>query len=61
VVVVTHGAFYNYFLAAVSGLESVAGVWMLMNNTGITRVEFAERPMVHYHNRTAHLPREWIT
>ncbi|NMB68727.1 MAG: histidine phosphatase family protein [Chloroflexi bacterium] len=61
VVVVTHGAFYNYFLAAVAGLEDVPGVWMLMNNTGITRVEFAERPMVHYHNRTAHLPREWIT
>jgi 2,3-bisphosphoglycerate-dependent phosphoglycerate mutase len=62
VAVVTHGAFYNYFLAAVAGLEQVPGVWMLMNNTGITRVEFDEPPMVHYyHNRTAHLPREWIT
>jgi hypothetical protein len=37
--------------------------WWLMNNTGVTRVDFNEdgRAMLVYHNRTEHLPENLIT
>ncbi len=61
VAVVSHGAFYNYFVDAVLGMDGKPDLWLLMNNTGITRIGFEENPVLHYHNRTEHLPREWLT
>ncbi len=61
VVLVSHGAFYNYFMTAVTGLEGKPNLWLLMNNTAISRVGFEENPVFYYHNRTDHLPRRWIT
>ncbi len=62
VAVVTHGGFYNYILTAILGQSNRPELWLLMNNTGVSRVGFEERnPVFYYHNRTDHLPREWIT
>ena len=41
VAMVSHGAFYNHLMRAIFGGESAKG-WWLMNNTGITRVDFDE-------------------
>lgn len=61
VAVVSHGGFYNYFATAVMGLESRMNLWLLMNNTAVSRFGFEENPVLYYNNRTEHLPREWIT
>ncbi|GAP16099.1 fructose-2,6-bisphosphatase [Longilinea arvoryzae] len=61
VAVITHGGFYNYILAAILELPRRPELWLLMNNTGISRVGFEKRPVLYYHNRTDHLPREWVT
>lgn len=62
VVFVSHGTFYNYFLAALFNLEAEKNWWMLINNTGITKIEFHQDEFVlAYANRTAHLPPELLT
>lgn len=61
VAVVTHGGFYNYILTAILGQSKRPELWLLMNNTGVSRIGFEENPVLYYHNRTDHLPREWIT
>jgi 2,3-bisphosphoglycerate-dependent phosphoglycerate mutase len=62
VALVSHGAFYNHLMRAIFGGEP-NHTWWVMNNTGITRVDFSEagRTMLIYHNRTDHLPEELIT
>lgn len=64
VVVVTHGAFYNYLLAVILKLpESVTtDYWFVMHNVAVTRIDFIEeRMIVAYTNRVDFLPRELIT
>lgn len=61
VAMVSHGGFYNYFATAVMGLESRMNLWLLMNNTGVSRFGFEEKPVLYYSNRTDHLPRELLT
>jgi 2,3-bisphosphoglycerate-dependent phosphoglycerate mutase len=62
VVMVSHGTFYNYFIDALFQLEAERDGWMLMHNTGVTKIEFHEGvPVLVYANRTAHLPGDLIT
>lgn len=56
VAVVSHGAFYMHFLAAILGLEKIKPVWFLMNNTGMTRIDFSSNDTtVVFHNFVGHL------
>jgi 2,3-bisphosphoglycerate-dependent phosphoglycerate mutase len=62
VAVISHGAFYNHFLAALLKLPPTNGVWFDINNAAITRIDFrdSETALV-YMNRTDYLPKELIT
>jgi 2,3-bisphosphoglycerate-dependent phosphoglycerate mutase len=60
--IVSHGAFYNYVLAAILNLPAPKGFWFSLHNTAISRVDFtAERTYLVYQNRVDHLPLELIT
>jgi broad specificity phosphatase PhoE len=60
--VVSHGGFYNDLLAAILNLPDREGYWFLLNNAGITRIDFDdERIGLVYLNRVDFLPREIIT
>jgi len=62
VAVVSHGGFFNQFLAAVIGLEKIQPVWFHVFNCSITRFDFREGDQsVFFHNYVAHLPKELIT
>ncbi len=64
VAIISHGAFYNYFMAAIwqlPGPEST-GRWFDMNNCGITRIDvIGERVGLRYTNRVDFLPPDLIT
>jgi 2,3-bisphosphoglycerate-dependent phosphoglycerate mutase len=62
VAVVSHGGFYNQLLMALQHRSESNGVWALINNTGITRIDFHE-PYIDlvYLNRTDHLPIDLLT
>ncbi|HEY3344390.1 MAG TPA: histidine phosphatase family protein [Anaerolineaceae bacterium] len=60
--VVSHGAFFNYLVAAMTGRRAGEGFWYVVNNTGISRFDFAsDYVLVTYLNRTDHLPGELLT
>ena len=69
VLIVSHGGFLNFLLAAVINLTADqaqanldANFWFVLNNTGLTRVDIG--PMfcgIVYHNRIDHLADELIT
>jgi 2,3-bisphosphoglycerate-dependent phosphoglycerate mutase len=70
VALISHGGFYQAFMATVLGYpmrtDSLPGetarVWFTINNTGITRVDFSEdRVRLIYHNQLQHLPADKIT
>lgn len=62
IVLVTHGGFYNYILAAIIGLPEGRHFWFSLNNVGITRIDFTdERIWVSYMNRVDFLPKALIT
>jgi 2,3-bisphosphoglycerate-dependent phosphoglycerate mutase len=63
VAVVSHGGFYNHFLAAVYGLPGALPVHHLVNNAAISRFAFpaGDRRYVVYQNHAGHLPAEMIT
>lgn len=62
VAVVSHGAFFNYLLAAITGQTVRRGYWYAMNNAGVTRFDFfGEYTLVVYMNRTDHLPAEMLS
>lgn len=77
VAVISHGGFYNYFMATVfnqsrlddhtsperMGIPDLpAGRWMLMNNTAISRIDFAQGEIrLVYQNRVDFLPSDLIT
>ena len=68
VAVISHGGFYNYLLAALLKLPDRKGIWFVLNNAAITRIDFldedpegAERTALVYMNRADFLPEELIT
>jgi 2,3-bisphosphoglycerate-dependent phosphoglycerate mutase len=62
VAVVSHGAFFNYLIGAITGVTVRGGFWYAMNNTAITRFDFfGEYTLVVYLNRTDHLPGEMLS
>jgi len=62
VAVISHGGFYNQFMAALLNLPAPDGYWFLMNNTAITRIDFsAEGIALIYSNRVDFLLKEMIT
>ena len=64
VAVVSHGGFYNYFMAAVLQLPiaSPSSFWFSLNNVAITRIDFEEgRTRIAYNNRVDFLPPELVT
>ena len=60
---VSHGGFFNSFMRAVLNLPDPQDVWLNMNNTAITCLEFSDKRAVsvRYLNRTDHLPSELVT
>jgi 2,3-bisphosphoglycerate-dependent phosphoglycerate mutase len=62
VAVVSHGGFYNDFLAVVMGLKRSPQVWFNMNNMAISRVDFLDHRFdIIYHNRVDFLPDELVS
>ncbi len=62
VAMVSHGGFFNHFLAAFLDVPSDDCLWFYMNNTAITRIDFdAEKKAVVYLNRVNFLPDALIT
>jgi broad specificity phosphatase PhoE len=64
VVFFTHGAFCNYFMAALLGpLEQRAPIWFSFFNTAITCLSFRPQrePRLRFLNRLPHLPDDMIT
>jgi 2,3-bisphosphoglycerate-dependent phosphoglycerate mutase len=64
VAVVSHGGFYNYFLAAVLQIPilSPSSFWFSLNNIAITRIDFEEgRTRIAYNNRVDFLPPALVT
>jgi 2,3-bisphosphoglycerate-dependent phosphoglycerate mutase len=62
VAVFSHGGFYNHFLHALQGIPVDKELWYVLNNTGITRIDFSEEGIgVIYLNRVDHLPLDIIT
>jgi broad specificity phosphatase PhoE len=60
--IVSHGAFFNYLVAALTGRRAGEGFWYVLNNTAISRFDFAsDYVLVMYLNRTDHLPVELLT
>lgn len=62
VAMVSHGAFYNHLMRAIFGLTGEK-IWFVMNNTGITRINFHDDGQANliYHNRTDHLTDDLLT
>ena len=62
VAVVSHGGFFNQFMAAVLGLEQMHPVWFHTYNCAITRFDFARGDHgVVFLNHVSHLPKDMIT
>jgi 2,3-bisphosphoglycerate-dependent phosphoglycerate mutase len=62
VAVISHGGFYNHFLAAIYGATERLKVGHLMNNCALSRFQFEpERVVIVYQNRASYLPTELVT
>jgi 2,3-bisphosphoglycerate-dependent phosphoglycerate mutase len=60
--VVSHGAFYNRLLGEILNLPSREGLWFMMNNCAITRIDFKEdETSLIYLNRADFLPADLVT
>lgn len=60
--VVTHGGFYNSLMCVLLEMSPQSPVWLALNNTAVTRVDFFDGgPHVVFMNDTRHLPVELIT
>ncbi len=62
VAIVSHGGFYMHLMRILLDIQG-EDVWLMMNNTGISRIDFNDQsaPSLIYHNRTDHLPETLIT
>ena len=64
IILVSHGAFFNYLLAAAVGLPdpAVSPYWFALNNASITRIDYRRGEVgVVYQNRLDHMPRDLLT
>lgn len=62
VAVISHGGFYYHLMTTLLGMPATDGFWFLMNNTGITRIDFEDDHVtLMYQNRVDFLPRDLIT
>lgn len=62
VAIVSHGSFYNSFLAAALGVDQIKPIWFRMYNTAISRFDFEpEWATMVYHNLFQFLPGELLT
>jgi len=62
VAVVSHGGFFNQFMAAVLGVEEMRPVWFHTYNCAITRFDFMPGDHgVVFHDHVSHLPKDLIT
>ena len=62
VAMISHGGFYNLFLAALLDLPAPERVWFSLNNVGVSRFDFAgDGVAIVYMNRVDFLPRNLIT
>jgi 2,3-bisphosphoglycerate-dependent phosphoglycerate mutase len=62
VIVVSHGGFYNYLLAAILDMSGREGYRFVMNNAAISRIDFqGENSWLIYSNRIDFLPKGLIT
>lgn len=62
VAVISHGGFYNDFLASLLGLQAQSVYWFTLYNTAITRIKFDEDWVeLVYQNRVEHLTPEMVT
>jgi 2,3-bisphosphoglycerate-dependent phosphoglycerate mutase len=62
VAVISHGGFFNQVLSALLNLTDEMPVWLELNNTAISRLDFyPDRTNFIYHNRAHFLPKELIT
>lgn len=62
VAVVSHAGFYNGLLAAILDLPGREGHWFVLNNTGLSRIDFHEDEIgLSYLNRVDFLPKDLIT
>ncbi len=57
----SHGGFYNHFLTALLNLPSRDGLWFSLNNTAITRIDFADELRLVYLNRLDFIPSRLVT
>ncbi len=64
IAIVSHGAFFNYLLAAAVGLPDPAtsSTWFLLNNASISRFDYQDKQTgIVYTNRVDFLPRDLVT
>jgi 2,3-bisphosphoglycerate-dependent phosphoglycerate mutase len=61
VALVSHGGFYQHFLAAVISWPMTDVHWFGLNNAAITRIDFSDQVVIRYANRADFLPSELIT
>jgi 2,3-bisphosphoglycerate-dependent phosphoglycerate mutase len=62
VAVISHGAFFNYLMAAILSLSAQGGFWFIMNNAAISRFDFYENEVaIWYVNRIDFMPKALIT
>jgi 2,3-bisphosphoglycerate-dependent phosphoglycerate mutase len=62
IVVVSHGGFYNYLLAAILNMAGREGYRFVMNNAAISRIDFqGKNTWLIYLNRVDFLPKGLIT
>jgi 2,3-bisphosphoglycerate-dependent phosphoglycerate mutase len=62
VAVVAHGGFYNHLLQAIFDLPDGRDRWFMLNNTGMTRIDFEDgAAWLAYANRVDFLPPSLIT
>jgi 2,3-bisphosphoglycerate-dependent phosphoglycerate mutase len=60
--VISHGAFYNRLLGELLHSSSREGLWFILNNCAITRIDFREDEVaLVYANRADFLPADLIT
>lgn len=58
----SHGAFYNYFVTAMSGLDQRLSLWLDLNNCAISRFDVrSEGISLVYHNKVDYLPTDWVS
>jgi 2,3-bisphosphoglycerate-dependent phosphoglycerate mutase len=62
VAVVSHGAFYNRLLGEILRMSSREGLWFMLNNCAITRIDFKDQEVsLIYTNRVDFMPARLIT